>query len=231
MPHIVKSYDGELKRLKNAVTEMGERVQEQLEKMATTLEKKDRDLARVIIENDSHIDRLEAQINQDVMRILALRQPVALDLRVVIAALKMANHLERIGDYSANISRRILALNEPGALTIETPELLLKMTRVTRQMMAHILAGFFSRDATIVKQSWAEDFEVDSLYTSLLRELLTYMMEDPRKISACTHLLFIAKNVERVGDHLTNIAEIVYTMIKGHPLEELRPHPSFSTVS
>lgn len=228
MNHIVKSYDSELKRLKNTVTEMGVLVQEQLEKMVMALEKKDRNLAMAVIEGDGKIDRLETQINQDVIRILALRQPVALDLRVVIAALKMANHLERIGDYSANISRRIMALNEPDALVMETPALLLKMTSVIRQMMANILSGFFSQDPTIVKKSWDEDFEVDSLYASLLRELLTYMMEDPRQISACTHLLFIAKSIERVGDHVTNIAEVVYVMIKGHPLEEPRPHPYYS---
>lgn len=225
MEHIVKSYDSELKRLKSTVTDMGTLVQNQLEKMAMALEKKDNELALAVIENDSQIDLLESQINQDVIRILALRQPVALDLRIVIAALKMANHLERIGDYSANISRRILALSEPGTLMMEMPDLLMQMTLSIRQMMTHILAGFFSQDPTIVKKSWAEDFEVDSLYTSLLRELLTYMMEDPRKISACTHFLFIAKNVERIGDHVTNIAEVVYTMIKGHPLEGPRPHP------
>ncbi|MGL4426562.1 MAG: phosphate signaling complex protein PhoU [Alphaproteobacteria bacterium] len=224
--HIVKSYDDELQQLKSHVAQMGDYTKSQFEKTLESLNTRDREKALSVIEQDFKIDALETEIDQKAFQILALRQPVALDLRIVIAALKIANHFERIGDYSANISRRVLLLNDPGMLIPEIPSLLLKMGESICEMLHQVLLGIQEQNPAMLEKIWKQDVEVDSLYTSLFRELLTYMMEDPRQITPCTHLLFIAKNMERIGDHITSIAEIFYVSMTGKRLEASRPHPS-----
>lgn len=223
--HIVSSYDEELQHLKDSITQMGAHTQDQFEKVLQALAEKDTQKAQFVIENDIKINALEAEIDQKAFQILALRQPVAMDLRVVIASLKIANHLERVGDYSVNISRRILLLAEPGMWAFEIPSLLHKMGESICDMLSQARSGIQEKNPAMLEKVWHQDVEVDRLYTSLFRELLTYMMEDPRQITPCTHLLFIAKNMERLGDHITSIAEIFYVSITGKRLDTTRPHP------
>jgi phosphate transport system protein len=155
------------------------------------------------------------------MRLLALRQPMARDLRQSIAALKIASDLERIGDYAANVAKRSIALNQtpPVRPVYAVP----RMGRLCQAMIKDMLDAYVERDADKALAVWLRDEELDEMYTSLFRELLTYMIEDPRNITACTHLLFIAKNLERVGDHTTNIAETLYFLVHGVPLAQTRP--------
>ncbi len=219
--HIIKSYDEELQRLDNAITQMGGLAESQLGAAIEAVVKRDSDLATEVIERDVDIDNLEREIESLVVRLLALRQPMARDLRQSIAALKIAADLERIGDYAANVAKRSIALNQ-------TPPVRPRLCRAAhgrlcQAMIKDMLDAYVERDADKALAVWLRDEELDEMYTSLFRELLTYMIEDPRNITACTHLLFIAKNLERVGDHTTNIAETVYFLVHGTPLAQVRP--------
>jgi len=219
--HIIKSYDEELQRLDNALTQMGGIAESQLGAAIEAVIKRDSDLATEVIEGDVRVDNLEREIESQVMRLLALRQPMARDLRQSIAALKIASDLERIGDYAANVAKRSIALNQtpPVRPVYAVP----RMGRLCQAMIKDMLDAYVERDADKALAVWLRDEELDEMYTSLFRELLTYMIEDPRNITACTHLLFIAKNLERVGDHTTNIAETLYFLVHGVPLAQTRP--------
>jgi phosphate transport system protein len=219
--HIIKSYDEELQRLDNALTQMGGIAENQLGAAIEAVIKRDSDLATEVIEGDVRVDNLEREIEGQVMRLLALRQPMARDLRQSIAALKIASDLERIGDYAANVAKRSIALNQtpPVRPVYAVP----RMGRLCQAMIKDMLDAYVERDADKALAVWLRDEELDEMYTSLFRELLTYMIEDPRNITACTHLLFIAKNLERVGDHTTNIAETLYFLVHGTPLAQTRP--------
>jgi phosphate transport system protein len=225
--HIMKSYDEELQRLDNAITQMGGLAESQLAAAIDAVAKRDSDFASVVIENDQRIDALEREIESLVMRLLALRQPMARDLRQSIAALKIASDLERIGDYAANVAKRSIALNQtpPVRPVYAIP----RMGKLGQAMIKDILDAYVERDAEKALAVWLRDEELDEMYTSLFRELLTYMIEDPRNITPCTHLLFIAKNLERVGDHATNIAETIYFLVHGTPLARVRPKGDRST--
>ena len=155
------------------------------------------------------------------MRVLALRQPMATDLREVIAALKISSDLERIGDYAANVAKRVVALNQ--IPPIPTAKAIPRMARLAQNIIKDTLDAYTARDAERAIDVWHRDEEIDEMYTGLFRELLTYMMEDPRNITPSTHLLFIAKNIERIGDHATNVAEIIHYLVTGQRMVGGRP--------
>ena len=219
--HIIKSYDQELHRLDNIITEMGGLVESQLASSMEAVMKRDADLAAGVIESDTKVDELEREVESLVVRLLALRQPMARDLRQIVAALKIATDLERIGDYATNVAKRSIALDQ---LTPVKPVYALpRMGRLGGSMIKDVLDAYVERDADKALAVWLRDEELDEMYTSLFRELLTYMIEDPRNISAGTHLLFMAKNLERIGDHTTNIAETLYFLVHGTPMTQVRP--------
>jgi phosphate transport system protein len=219
--HIVKSYDEELNHLNEALLQMGGLAEANLSAAIEAVATRDVELANRIRGEDAKIDDLEFQVDQMAVRLLALRQPMAKDLRNVIAALKISAALERIGDYAANVAKRSIALAESRA--VRPAGHIPRMGRLVQHMIKDVLDAYTQGDAEKAKAVWLRDQDVDDLYNSLFRELLTYMMEDPRNITPCTHLLFIAKNIERMGDHCTNIAEIIYFMVIGKPLTDERP--------
>ncbi len=227
--HIIKSYDEELQRLDNAITQMGGFAESQLAAAIDAVMKRDSDLASEVIEGDVQVDQLEREIEGLVLRLLALRQPMARDLRQIIAALKIASDLERIGDYAANVAKRSMALNQTPA--VKPVYSIPRMGRLGQAMIKDMLDAYVERDADKALAVWLRDEELDEMYTSLFRELLTYMIEDPRNITACTHLLFIAKNLERIGDHTTNIAETLYFLVHGTPLAQSRPKGDRSSLA
>nr|CRH05063.1 Phosphate transport system protein phoU [Candidatus Magnetococcus massalia] len=219
--HTVQAFDAELKEITSEVVTMSELVLKQLSMAMESVASLSEDEALQVIEQDQQVDNLEWEIENQVTRILALREPKADDLRRVIAVMKMSNDLERMGDLAANISKRTLALvqNPPGS-GISALKL---MVNQVQSMSRDVMQAFIDADDEATIQVWNRDREVDELFNSVFREYLTYMMENPRNISPYTHLLFIAKNVERIGDHVTNIAENVHFVIKGTPLQGKRP--------
>ena len=219
--HIVRSYDEELKRLNNRIAEMGGLAEAQLAAGVQALVKRDIKLAERVVATDRQLDQMESDIDTHVVRLLALRQPMAIDLRAIVVSLKIASDLERIGDYAKNIAKRAIALSQsaPAAPIRGVP----RMSRMVESMIHDVLDAYVRRDVDRAVAVWNRDGEVDDAYTGMFRELLTYMMEDPRNITACTHLLFIAKNIERIGDHTTNIAENIYFLVKGQSLDDPRP--------
>jgi phosphate transport system protein len=219
--HIIKSYDEELRRLNNTIMQMGGLAEGQLAAAIEAVMKRDSALAARVVEGDAQVDRLEQDVDGLVVRLLALRQPMARDLREFLAALRIASDLERICDYAANVAKRSIVLNQsPPVRPVYT---LPRMVKLAQALTKDVLDSYVARDADKALLVWARDEELDEMYSSLFRELLTYMMEDPRNITACTHLLFMAKNVERIGDHATNIAETVYFLVNGTPLTQARP--------
>src|SRR5260221_4712708 len=219
--HIIKSYDEELRRLNNAITQMGGLGESQLAAAIDAVMKRDSDVPVRVVEGDAQVDQLEHEVDGLVLRLLALRQPMARDLREILAALKIASDLERICDYAANVAKRSIALNQ--APPVRPVFALPRMARLAQQLTKDVLDAYVARDADKALIVWARDEELDEMYSGLFRELLTYMMEDPRNIAASTHLLFVAKNIERIGDHATNIAETVYFLVHGTRLNEARP--------
>ncbi len=219
--HTVKSYEGELEALSTHVAQMGGVAETLLQGAIDAVARRDSALADRMIESDRRIDDYERQIEAMAVKILALRQPVGVDLRLTITSLRIANELERIGDLAKNIAKRSIVLNreQPVRLT----QGLVRMGRECLGQMKRVLDALAARDADAATMVWRSDEEIDELYNSLFRELLTYMMEDPRTISLATHLLFVAKNLERVGDHATNIAEQVTYLVRGAYLGEDRP--------
>ncbi|HEY6433021.1 MAG TPA: phosphate signaling complex protein PhoU [Acetobacteraceae bacterium] len=219
--HFVRSFDQELKRLRDMMTDMGGRVENQMALAVAAVIDRDPDAATKAVESDPAVDALEREVEQFVIRMLALRQPVAGDLRQVVAALKMTGDLERIGDYAANIAKRSIVLAQftiPYSLAG-----LAHMARLVQENLKLTVDAVGESDADKAMQVWKSDLMIDDLYTVIFRELITYMMEDPRNITPCTHLLFIAKNLERIGDHATNIAETIYYAVRGDSLPDQRP--------
>ena len=219
--HTVKSFDDELSRLDNLVATMGGLAESQVNDSLNALTNRDVALADKIIAEDKRLDRLEEEINIQSQKLLALRHPVADDLRLVIAGLKVSSDLERIGDYAKNIAKRTKILTD--APRLGTSNSIKRMGGIVESMIRDVLDAYLARDNEKADDVRNRDEEVDALHSSLFRELLTYMMEDPRNISYCTHLLFVAKNIERMGDHVTNIAENVIFMVTGHRPDEARP--------
>ncbi|MDP2698843.1 phosphate signaling complex protein PhoU [Thalassospira sp.] len=214
--HIVSSFDEELTRLNNIISQMGGLAESQLISAIRAVVKRDSELAEKVIVSDLRLDNLEQEVQDFVVRFLALRQPMADDLRQVVTALKLSNDLERIGDLAKNIAKRSQVLNQ--VPPIRPVQAIPNMAKLAQEIIKDVLDAYIEGDAEKAQRVWARDQEVDEMYNSLFRELLTYMMEDPRNITASTHLLFIAKNIERIGDHATNIAETIYYRIKGEDL-------------
>ncbi len=227
--HIVKSFDDELNKLSDLVSRMGGLAEEQIERAIDALQKRDGVAATETIENDRKIDALQLEIEELAIQMIVRRQPLAADLRHTVAALKIAPLIERIGDYAKNIGRRTLALNQsPPVKPLFT---IPRMGRMARNMVQDVLDAFSNNDVEKARAVWERDAELDDMYDSLFRELLTYMMEDPRSITACTHLLFVARNIERIGDIATNIAEVVHYQVEGQTLSEDRPKADEASVT
>jgi phosphate transport system protein len=219
--HIVKSFEVELNRLRGMLTQMGGMVESQVAMACEAVLSRDDAAAAGTVEADPKVDALEREVEQFVIRVLALRQPFAQDLRLVVASLKITGDLERIGDYAANVAKRSLVLNQfnlPFSLTG-----LANMARLVQVNLKLVIDAVGENDTDKAMEVWRSDEGVDEIYNALFRELVTYMMEDPRNITPCTHLLFIAKNLERIGDHATNVAETVYYAVKGETLTGGRP--------
>jgi phosphate transport system protein len=226
--HIARGYDEELRKLNNTIAEMGGLAESQLGAAIEAVITRDSELAARVVENDAKVDQHERDLDNLVVRLLALRQPVARDLREIFAALKIASDLERIGDYAANVAKRSIALSQTPP--VRPVYALPRMANFAQVLIKDVLDAFVERDADKAYSVWIRDAELDEMYSSLFRELLTYMMEDPRSISPCTHLLFMAKNIERIGDHATNIAENLYYLVNGTPLEQARPKGDVSSL-
>ncbi|ANB17761.1 phosphate signaling complex protein PhoU [Dokdonella koreensis] len=218
--HIVKSYDLELKRLTQEIQRMGDLALAELEGAIDAVVKRDSEAATAIINSDSAVDALELEVSHDVVQLLVARAPMARDLREVMAALRIAADIERIGDYAANVAKRAIALNQ--LALVKPVHALPRLAELAGELVRDVLDAYRDRDADAALLAWARDEELDEMYTGLFRELLTYMMEDPRNITACTHLLFMAKNIERIGDHATNIAENIYYLVHGSQIGQIR---------
>lgn len=219
--HIVRAYDEELQQLNELIGRMGGLTEMQIDSALRAVVDRDVELAREVAENDARIDAMEAEINQLALRLLALRQPMAIDLRHILSALRIASDLERIADHAENLCRRV---DDLGNL-VEGPSVagIQRLGRLVLAMLKDILDASAANDLGKTVEVWLRDNEVDDLYGSLFREYLTYMMENPRNIGICTTLLFVAKNVERIGDHITNIAETVYFRANARPLKDSLP--------
>ncbi len=219
--HIVRSYDEELRRLRDMVARMGGLAERQVAESTRALVRRDTDLATEVISRDAQIDALEREVEAYCVRLLALRQPMAADLRVIIAAMKASNDLERIGDYASNAAKRAVVLASlPAIGSLAGFE---RMAQLVQENLKAAMDAFVNNDAEAARRVWEADEPVDAIYNGIFRELLTFMMEDPRNISAATHMLFIAKNLERIGDHTTNIAERIYYAVRGDNITEERP--------
>lgn len=221
--HTVKSFQEELDGIAASIAQMGGLTEAQLAGAIESVARRDNELAERTVQEDRRIDSLEAEIETRAVRVIALRQPMATDLREAIAAIKIASDLERIGDLAKNIAKRALVIQGD----FETPARLIqgiaRMGRLAQGQLKSVLDSCSNRDAQLAMEVWRGDEEIDEMYNSVFRELLTYMMEDPRTIGVCTHLLFIAKNIERIGDHATNVAETVYYVVTGETVSDNRP--------
>ncbi|MGE4372585.1 MAG: phosphate signaling complex protein PhoU [Xanthobacter sp.] len=226
--HIVTSFDVELKEISRAVVEMGGKSERLVADAVNSLIKRDITLAQKVVLLDDSIDQMQRDIEEKSVLIIAKRQPVAGDLREIVAAIRIANDIERIGDLAKNISKRVIAIEgeyHPQKLVRGVEHI----SDLVLEQLKEVLDAYAGRNAAKAVEVWGRDSDIDTMYTSLFRELLTYMMEDPRNISVCTHLLFSAKNIERMGDHATNIAEIIYYMVTGQVLPENRPKADASS--
>jgi len=220
--HTAKAFDVDLQELTRLVAEMGGLAEKQVADAVDALAQRDADRAQRTVEADSAIDALQAEIEEKSVLTIARRQPMAVDLREIVGALRVSNDLERIGDLAKNIAKRVVALNGdfPPQKLIRGVE---HLAELVLEQLKDVLDAYAQRDLDKAIVVWRGDDKIDAMYTSVFRELLTYMMEDPRNITFCTHLLFCAKNIERMGDHATNIAETVYYMVEGRALTDERP--------
>ncbi len=228
--HTIKAFDADLQDLTRVVAEMGGLAERQIANSVEALDKRDLDLAQRVITDDAKIDTLQREIEEKAILTIARRQPMAVDLREIVGALRISNDLERIGDLAKNIAKRVAALDSDFQ-----PQQVMRgvehMAELVLTQIKDVLDSFARRDSAEALAVWRNDEEIDAVNNSLFRELLTYMMEDPRNISFCTHLLFCAKNIERMGDHATNIAETVYYIVEGHPMADERPKGDTTAVT
>jgi phosphate transport system protein len=222
MEHTLKAYDEELEGLTAELSRMGGLAEVEVGDAIRAIVRRDVALAQAVIGRDARLDEIEADIERRAIRLIALRQPVADDLRRTVAALKISMNLERCGDLAKNIAKRALVIAESEPITPLTRSIE-RMGELVAQRLKDVLDAFAARDIDRARAVWQRDQEVDEHYDSIFRELLTYMMGDPRTIASCAHLLFVAKNLERIGDHATNIAEIIEYEITGEPLLAQRP--------
>ncbi len=219
--HIAKAYDNDISVLKTQLSEMGGLAEEQLANAIQALSRRDTAMADQVIRNDDKLDELERRIEEKAILTIAKRQPMALDLREIMVAIRVASDIERIGDLAKNTAKRTHAISE--ALPRKLSTGLARMGAMAQAQLKQVLDAYAERDDEKGLAVWRADEDLDALYNSIFRELLTYMMEDPRNISLCTHLLFGAKNLERIGDHTTNIAENIHYLIHGKTILESRP--------
>ena len=219
--HIVKSYDDDLAALRNMLAAMGGLAEDQLAKGIDALVKRDTRLADEVILGDEKVDAMELAVEEKAILTIAKRQPMAKDLRAIMVSIRIAADLERIGDLAKNVAKRAHAISD------QLPRKLIaglqRMGQLSLAQLKNVLDALAANDAERAIEVWRHDEDIDALYNSIFRELLTYMMEDPRMIGACTHLLFAAKNIERIGDHATNIAENVYYLVHGKTIKDERP--------
>ncbi len=220
--HTVKAYGDELNQLTAEVTRMGGLAEAQIADSVESVARRDVALAQAVIERDARLDAMQTDIEKRAIRLIALRQPVAADLRRTVSALKISLSLERTGDLAKNISKRALVLAEGEPMTPLTRSIE-RMGKLVAGRMKDVLDAYTASELDRAMDVWAHDDEVDEHYNSIFRELLTYMMGDPRTIGSCTHLLFMAKNLERIGDHATNLAEIIHYEITGEEVSGERP--------
>ena len=221
MPHIVSAFDDDLIAIQARITEMGGLAEDLLARALDAVEKHDSALARQVIEDDKKLDALEFEVEEMAMRVIALRQPMAQDLRVLISALKICTTLERIGDLAKNISKRAMTFSKTGPVKITSS--IVRMGRATLAQLGEVLNAYSARDTEAAVAVWQKDVDIDEMYNALFREVVTYMMEDSRMIGMGSQMLFIAKNLERIGDHTTHISEMIYYIVEGEPLGDDRP--------
>jgi len=219
--HIVKAYDEELEELNRLIVEMGGLVESQLAAAIEVLVKHMPEEAKLVIAQDKKIDEMEVAIDHLATRLLALRQPMGEDLRNIVSALKMANNLERMGDYGKNIAKRTITIAHLPILN-KTSASVERMGEMVRLMIRETLDAFIRRDCDLAIKVIESDQQVDQINTSLFRDILTYMAANPDTATSCTHLLFIVKNIERIGDHTTNLAEQIYYSVSGKKMSETR---------
>ena len=212
--HIASAFDRDLDAIQAMIMKMGGLVETAIADSAKALEERDVDLAATVRKNDKQVDALEEQVAAEVARVIAMRSPTAGDLRTVLSVLKISGNLERVGDYAKNMAKRTSVLSEMQPVN-GTGASIRRMTKLVNLMMKDALDAYLQRDAGLAADVRARDIEVDQMYNALFREFLTHMMEDPRNITACMHLHFIAKNIERMGDHVTSIAEQVVYLVTG----------------
>ena len=220
--HIVSSYDADLQSLRRRITEMGGLAEKMLSDSIDALVRREVPLAQAVIAADARLDVLQREIEETAILTIARRQPLAVDLRETVSAIRVSGDLERIGDLAKNIAKRVLAIAgqfQPQRIVAGVQH----MSDLVAEQLKDVLDAFTEGDVEKALDVWRRDGAIDALHTSLFRELLTYMMEDPRNITFCTHLLFCAKNIERIGDHTTNIAETVHYLVTGETLAIDRP--------
>jgi phosphate transport system protein len=220
--HTIKVFDEELHDLAHKIAELGGLAEKEVADALSALASRDLELAQLVVTGDNAIDELQHEIEEKAVLTIARRQPMAVDLREIVSALRVSIDLERIGDLAKNIGRRVLALDGdfPPPRLVRGVE---HMADMVLGQLKQVLDAYAGRDAEKAEAVWKGDEDIDAICTSLFRELLTYMMEDPRNITFCIHLMFCAKNIERMGDHATNIAETVNYMISGRPFADKRP--------
>jgi phosphate transport system protein len=220
--HIVKAYGEELAQLSAEIARLGGLVEAQIAAAVDSMTRRDVAQATLVVKNDEQIDALQLEVEDKVLRMFALRQPMAVDLRHAMSAMKISMQLERCGDLAKNIAKRglVLAKGEPVTPFNRSID---RMGKLVGERLKSVLDAYAAKDVAAAVDVWNRDEEVDEHYNAIFRELLTYMMGDPRTITPCTHLLFVAKNLERIGDHATNIAEIVHYEFTGDAILGLRP--------
>jgi phosphate transport system protein len=220
--HISSAYDAELQDLRRNVSEMGGIAEKMLADATNALVRRDTPLAQAVIGADARLDVLQRETDEQAILTLVRRQPMAIDLRETVAAIRISGDLERTGDLAKNIAKRVTAVSghfQPQKIVAGVQH----MSDLALGQLKDVLDAYAQKDDAAALDVWQRDGKIDALYTSLFRELLTYMMEDPRNITFCTHLLFAAKNIERIGDHTTNIAETIHYLVTGENLAGERP--------
>ena len=219
--HIVTAFDEDLRAISSGISEMGGLAEELLTSSIEALENRDSELAEHVIQSDKRLDQMELELEQKAIELMALRQPMANDLREVVAALKIASALERIGDLAKNVAKRTKLLNQEPPLKVMSS--ISRMGKQVLTLTTEALDAYTARDTALSVSVWKRDVEIDEMHNSIFRELTTYMMEDQRTIGLCSQLLFVVKNFERIGDHCTFIAEMTYFVVEGKPLGDERP--------
>jgi phosphate transport system protein len=227
--HIVSAFDEELAELRKLIAQMGGLAEDQFGKSIDALSSSDRQLAEKVIASDEKIDRLEKDLEERAIKLIAKRQPMAADLRAIIVAIRISSDLERIGDLAKNIAKRTLAVDESLPRSVNAG--MNRMAELALEQLSDVLDAYARLDVDKAQEVWVKDSRIDALYNSVFRELLTYMMEDARTIGMCTHLLFGAKNIERIGDHTTNIAENIHYLITGGAPKGERPKEDATSIT